>query len=159
MPINRVSATLSQADLDAVIAILNSAREKLPFLLDLTPEERNRLPKFGDKSQAFAEKALTLAKQNPDMVPKGFDVSEMERDFELFKSLRSLLTAVGKFVEEVEDTAAAAGSETYAAALLIYRFARTESEATAGLEAAADDLAQRFARKSRSLKTPPPAES
>jgi hypothetical protein len=36
MPDNRISATLSQADQQTVLAAINTIREKLPFLIDLS---------------------------------------------------------------------------------------------------------------------------
>ena len=40
---NRISASLSQADRDAVMKAIATIREKLPFLVDLTTEERRAL--------------------------------------------------------------------------------------------------------------------
>lgn len=37
---NWVSASLSEADRQAVVSALAVVREKLPFLVDLSPEER-----------------------------------------------------------------------------------------------------------------------
>lgn len=47
MPENRVSASLSASDRDAVLAALQTIRQKLPFLVDLSPEDRRKLPKMG----------------------------------------------------------------------------------------------------------------
>ena len=46
---------------------LPPSNRKLPFLLNLTADERLALPKPGDKSQAFIRKALEVAAQNPDI--------------------------------------------------------------------------------------------
>ncbi len=35
---NRISASLSQADLQAVMSAIDTIRQKLPFLVDLSPE-------------------------------------------------------------------------------------------------------------------------
>ena len=48
---NRISAALTQADRQAVLAAVNTIREKLPFIIVLTPEERRALPKTGDSSR------------------------------------------------------------------------------------------------------------
>jgi hypothetical protein len=48
MPDNRISASLSQADQQAPLSAINTVREKLPFLFDLSPEERHALPKTCD---------------------------------------------------------------------------------------------------------------
>jgi hypothetical protein len=54
---NRVSASLSKEDREAVLAAFNTIKTKLPFLIDLTKDERVALPKMGDKSRAFVTKA------------------------------------------------------------------------------------------------------
>lgn len=60
---NRISASLSQADREAVMSAIATIREKLPFLIDLTTQERRSLPKLGDKSRAFVSKSLEVATQ------------------------------------------------------------------------------------------------
>ncbi len=40
MPDNRISAILSAGDRQAVLDALQTIRQKLPFLVDLSPEER-----------------------------------------------------------------------------------------------------------------------
>jgi hypothetical protein len=153
MPDNRVSASLSQADQQAVLAAVNTIREKLPFLIDLTPDERRALPKMGESSRGFVTQALTVATQNEDILPRSFDVNEMRGDLELLDSLRPVLNALSQLSELVEDTYTAIGSEAYTSALLVYQYARSAGKGSA-LDGALDALGQRFARKSRSA-TPP----
>lgn len=153
MPDNRVSASLSQADRQAVLDALETIRQKLPFLIDLTPEERRTLPKMGDSSRGFVTQALTIATQNEDILPRSFDVNEMRGDLELLDSLRPILTALSQLFELVEDTYTAVGSEAYTSALLVYQFARAAGKGSA-LDGALDALGQRFARKSRSAPAP-----
>ncbi|MHC5613511.1 MAG: hypothetical protein ACYTXA_21560 [Nostoc sp.] len=50
---NRISANLAPADKEAVMQAIATIREKLPFLVDLTPEDRRKILKMGDKSRAF----------------------------------------------------------------------------------------------------------
>ncbi|MET0621695.1 MAG: hypothetical protein ABW250_01815 [Pyrinomonadaceae bacterium] len=152
MPVNRVSAQLGEAERQGVFAALQTLRQKLPFLVDLTPEERRALPRFGDKSRGFVEQALQVAEQNPDILPRTFDVEEMRKDVELFSALSSVQTAVSQLNELVDDTVMAVGSEAYAAALLVYQYTRAAGKGTA-LDSALDGLSQRFARKSRSAPT------
>jgi hypothetical protein len=147
MPDNRISADLSQTDQQAVLAAINTIRQKLPFLIDLTPEDRRALPRMGDKSRAFVQQALELATQNPDILPRSFDVEEMRKDVELFSALSPLLAALAQLQELMEDTYLAVGSEAYTAALLVYQYARAGGQGAA-LDGALDALSQRFARKS-----------
>src|ERR1051325_9291352 len=68
MPENRVSASLSQADQQAVMEAIQTIREKLSFLIDLTPDERRKLPKIGDTGHNFAAQALVVATQNESIL-------------------------------------------------------------------------------------------
>jgi hypothetical protein len=72
-------------------------------LIGLTIEERKSLPKLGDKSQAFVTKALEVATQNPDFLPRSFDLYEMRRDVELFETLYPVLLSLIQLQELVND--------------------------------------------------------
>jgi hypothetical protein len=117
---NRISATLSQEDQDALLNALATIRQKLPFLLGLSPDERRTLPRLGDKSRVFVTKALEVATQNPDFLPRSFDIDEMKQDVQLFDAMYPLLLSLTQLQELLSDTTAVVGSEAYAAALLVY---------------------------------------
>ena len=155
MPDNRITATLSQADLTAVMDAISTIRTKLPFLLDLTLEERRQLPKMGDKSRAFVQQALEVATQNEDMLPRSFSVEEMRRDVELANALQPIMVGLNQLQELVDDTYLQVGSEAYTAALLVYQYARAAGKGAA-LDGMLDALGQRFARKTKKLPPPPP---
>ena len=147
---NRVSATLSNGDLKAVLAAINTIREKLPFLIDLSPSERQSLPKMGDKSRAFVTKALEVATQNPDFLPRSFDIEEMKKDVELYEALYPIWQTLTQLCELVDDTQVVVGSEAYVAALLVYNYGKN-NPLVAGLDEVMDDLGKRFARRSRQV--------
>ncbi|MBD2437193.1 hypothetical protein [Nostoc sp. FACHB-110] len=151
MPEVKVSAKLSSADREAVMQAIATIKDKLPFLVDLTTEERKSLPKLGDKSRAFVSKALEIAAQNPDFLPRSFDVDEMRRDIELFEALYPILLSLTQLQELVDDTSVAVGSEAYAAGLLVYNYAKASGKG-AGLETMVDDLGRRFARKAKKVQ-------
>jgi hypothetical protein len=148
---NKISAKLSPADREVVMKAITTIREKLPFLIDLTTEERKSLPKLGDKSRAFVSKALEIAAQNPDFLPRSFDLDEMRRDIELFEALYPILLSLSQLQELVDDTSVAVGSEAYAAGLLVYNYAKASGKG-AGLETMVDDLGRRFARKAKKVQ-------
>lgn len=151
MSSNRVSASLSLSDRDAVMSAIATIKETLPFLIDLTVEERKALPKMGDKSRAFVSKALEVATQNPDFLPRSFDLEEMRRDVELFESMYPVVMAMMQLQELLDNTYMTVGSEAYAAALSVYNYAKASGQG-AGLEVVVDELGQRFARKPRKEK-------
>ena len=154
MPENRVSATLSEADRKAVLDAIETIRTKLSFLIDLTPEQRRSLPKMGDKSRAFVAKALAIAQHNSDFLPRSFSVEEFERDVALAEALLPVMVSLTRLQEQVTDTYTEVGSEAYSASLVVYQYGRNSGDGQS-LEGLLDDMGQRFARKSRSAKTPP----
>ena len=154
---NRISASITPDVRAAILQTITSLQTQLPFLLDITPEERQALPKLGDKSKAFVAKALELATQNSGFLPKDFDVEEMRKDVQLYDDLSAIRQAMAKVFELIEDSWIVTGSEAYIAALTIYTYAKNSSVGTAGLDGSIDELGARFARKAKSVvpKTPP----
>ena len=152
---NRIEATVTNADSQAVLDALALVRTKLPFLVSLAAEDRQSLPKMGDKSRAFVAQALAIAEQNDQFLPRSFDVSEMRKDVDLAEAIYPILVAATQLLERLEDTYKLVGSDAYAAALVVYRAAKDNGEGEA-LDTLLDTLGQRFARKSR--KNPPDDE-
>ena len=148
MPENRVSAELTAEDLDAIQGAIATIRERLPFLVDLSTEERTTMLKMGDKSRAFVEKMMEVIDQNPDFLPRSFDEVEMRKDVELFLKMYPVYLALTQLKDLVDDTLMLVGSEAYAAALVAYRYAK-DAELGSGLEQIVDDLGRRFARRAR----------
>jgi hypothetical protein len=147
MATNRVSASLSATEQQEIMAAIASLSQNLLFLVDVSPEERRGMVRLGDRNRSFTRKALEIATQNPDFLPRSFDVEEMRRDFELFEALQPMLLALTRLQELIDDTAVAAGSEAYAAALEVYRYAKANGT-VAGLDNLVDEMGQRFAQQS-----------
>jgi len=61
---NRVSAILSPADKEAVMATIKTIRDKLSFLIDISSEDRANMLKMVDKSRVFVQKTMELVNQN-----------------------------------------------------------------------------------------------
>ncbi len=154
MSSNKISATLSDEDLAAVMTAIATIKEKLPFLLSLTIEERKALPKMGDKNQPFAHKALEIATQNPNFLPRSFDLDEMRRDVELFEEMYPIIMAITQLQSMIDDTYLTVGSEAYTSALQVYNYAKASGQGS-GLEPIVAELGQRFARKPKREKPQP----
>ncbi|NJR61451.1 MAG: hypothetical protein HC769_23025 [Cyanobacteria bacterium CRU_2_1] len=140
-----IDATLTQQEIDTIIAALKTIREQLPFLVGLSTQERRQLPKLGRKAQTFAVRALDMAMQHSDVMPRHLDVEEARRDIALFEALNPILQAVSHLRELIEDTQMLAGSEAYAAARLAYNSAKVSGK-NQGLDEIMEDLSQQFRR-------------
>jgi hypothetical protein len=157
MAYQNISAEIKPDDKNEIIGFIQQITNKLPFLINLTEEERKQIPKMGDKSIAFVEKALELAQQNPNLVPPFLNVEELKRDLNLAKDLRDLLNYINSLVEKLSDTYLAAGSEAFVAALSFYNSAKAAAKSNVpGTDFIVDELGKRFVKKTNA-KTEPPA--
>jgi hypothetical protein len=155
MASNYISGALAPQSREQILANLAEIRAQLPFMIELAGKEKRALPKMGDKSRAFVQKAMEVATQHPDYLPRSFDLEEMQRDVALFEAIYPIVMALTQLQAELDDTLVAVGSDAYTAALQVYRHAKAHGEGS-GLDSLVDDMGQRFGRKPRKDKVMEP---
>ena len=148
MTIQTVDATLTPQEIDTILSTLKTIQDQLPFLKGLSVQERRKLATMGRKSQTFTVRALDMATQHSDIMPRHLNIEEARRDLALFEALNPILQSVNHLRELLEDTQAIAGSEAYAAARLAYNSAKVSGK-NQGLDDILDDLSQQFRRTRR----------
>ncbi len=142
------SEPLSQTQHDDILRLLSQVRGLLPFLQDLTVEERRSLAGMGDRNRAFTGTVLAVVQQNSDFLPRAFDVDQFQQDVTTFDRLATILMALNQLRDLVDATTIALGSQAYDNALVAYRHAKACDQG-ASLDAMMADMAQRFTRKSK----------
>lgn len=161
MQSNKISATLSQQDREQIMSSINRIKELMPFLINLDKQEILELSKMGDQGRTFAAKALEIVKQNPDIMPRGFDINEFNKDMELFQALEPIRATLMQLLQMVESTKILVGSDAYISSLIVYDQVKNNHLGLA-LEDAADQLSRRFIHKSKQIsakKSEKPADS
>jgi hypothetical protein len=119
-----------------------------PYLLALTPAERQGLPKMGEKTIGFVEKAYDFARQNPNLVPPYLGIDAFGVDFSDAHGLWTLLNSVQQLEEGVSDTEMIAGSEAYQAALVFYKSVKmAAAQVIPGAKAVYEELKTRFPQR------------
>ena len=151
MSINPVKATVSEDDQGSVSAAIASIKQKLPFLVDLSADDRKSMVKIGTKGYGFAKQALDVASQHPGVLPASFDVNEMRNETQLFAYLTTLQLTLSQLKKQIDDTVMQIGSQAYAAARVVYACA-SSSFAGPPLEVAANQLGRHFGRKPKATK-------
>ena len=145
MPYQNISATVAAADVQAIKDAIATIQAKLPFLVNLTSGERKSLFKTGANSLSFVQNALQAAQNNPDILPKSFNVPEFASDVTLFATLTDINTAIAQLASSVDDTRLAVGSEAMKEATQVYNYVKTAANTTTpGLKPVADQLGERF---------------
>ncbi|MGQ9806685.1 MAG: hypothetical protein ACUVRP_11505, partial [Chlorobiales bacterium] len=118
---NHISIQIPAETLSTVKANLKECAELLkPYLIALTPDDRQELPKMSDKTLPFVEKVIDYVASNPEFAPAYLSVPELKIDMTAFSDLASLLQLVEPLYDNLRDTQTLAGSEAYIAALAYY---------------------------------------
>jgi hypothetical protein len=142
---NRISANLTDADRQAILAAVAVIKTKLPYLLNLTPEERMALPKMSDASAAFDDKCATYMDSLPTLVPGFVEVAEVKKDRELYSQLKGVAAELIALGQSMDSTMMVVASELWMADLSFYQNVRLAAKRSVpGAQAAYDDLSQRF---------------
>jgi len=119
-------------DEQGIMTAIETIRQKLPFLLNLTPAERKGLAKLGDKSRAFVLKAVDVATQNPEALPRSHSVQDVRNIADVFRSMFSIRLALQQLYKQVDDTTTKIGSDAYAVARTVYAGTKTPVARTFG---------------------------
>lgn len=147
MAYQNLQAEVTEERKTQILDLIKQIQDQLPFLVNLSKDERETIFKMGDKSVAFVEKALEYAKMNPHLVPPYADIPELERDLALAKQLQPIFLQLKTLFEAVSDTYMAAGSEAMTAATSFYNSVKNAAKSNVpGTDAIYDDLKKRFVK-------------
>ncbi|HMX53810.1 MAG TPA: hypothetical protein PLP53_07760 [Plasticicumulans sp.] len=152
---NRVSAVLGDAEIAELRTQIAALRARLPFLVNLSPQDRKELPKLGDKTVGFDEKCQTYMESNPEFLPGFVDTAELDRDRALRSQMLRIAPDLLLLAEQIEDTLTVLGSEIVMVDFAYYQGVREAARrGLPGAQLIYDDLRTRFPGPGRpSLKT------
>lgn len=148
---NLVSFGMNESDMAEVTAAIATLKAKLlPQLKTLSADERIELPKMGDKTVPFVQKALEYCDSNIDLVPPFLDVNDLKVDVDAVVSLRSIYQPLLQITDALNDTMLLSGSEAYAGALMLYNAAKHTAKSNIyGAKNVYEDLSARFPGRPR----------
>jgi hypothetical protein len=152
---NKVSAALAAQAITNINAAIATIRTNLPFLISLTKEERQALPKMGSGSMDFVEKTLAFVTQHPEALPATFNTVEYLKDGDLNTPWKPLVASMRQLHEDFEDTELALNSDLFMASLDGYSFAKANNR-NGAYDAYIDSVKGRFARRPRTPVPPTP---
>lgn len=142
---NKISVSISPEVLVTVNKAIETINNSLPFLINLTNDNRKTLLKMGDKSLAFVNKGLEYTKQNQGILPLYLNMPEFEKDVVVTNDLTAIRNSLLQLIEKVDDTTLQAGSEAFNAALIFYNAVKGAARAgEPGMKTIYADLQSRF---------------
>lgn len=154
---NRISAEVTAANKTAILTKITEIKALLPFLINLTKDERMTLPKLGGSSLQFDEQCASYMASAPNLVPPFLTVAEVDKDRALRLVLADIWREVNKLCEAVDDTLLVVGSEIWLADLSFYQTVRQAARRNVvGADSIYDDLRERFPGVSGDPEETPP---
>ena len=147
---NIISLVLTDAQIKAAMDALTALEGALTGLISLDVEQRRRLTKMGQKSEAFCRQAISVLAQNPQIVPPSLHVADAQADLLALDRLRPVLDRLQKLAERGSDTEIALGSDVMDVALEGYGLLKVSGK-NQGLDSLRKELSSRW---SKSRRTP-----
>jgi hypothetical protein len=151
---NVISMNLDASQWATVDGALDTLEQTLAGMASLTPDQRMRLIKMGDKSEAFCRQAVDVMGENPAILPRNLDMAEVRRDLATHDALRPRLVRLTRLLEKANDTDLALGSDVMSAALEGYAFLKIAGKGE-GLHGLRKVLSQRFDNSGRKTEAVP----
>lgn len=149
MNTDRIRATLTEEALARINAALDQIAADLPFLIDLTKEQKKTLPKFGDQSVAFVKKTQEFANQYANVLSPMISLVDFNMDVTLENQLFSVYQKTKTLEDKIKDTYLKLGAEAYSTALNIYSNLKANKNLFDGSEQVLRELGKRFKKKSK----------
>lgn len=149
-----IDIVIAAEDMTAAVTHMTGLHQKLsPALQVLQDGDRNRVQHLGTRNETFSMAAIELARQHPQIIPAGIDMTALERDIVARQQLLPLLLNARQITRMLEDTVAMLGVDIYNGGRAIYRSAQIVGDLY-GLAEVVEQLAQHFARTPKETADP-----
>ena len=143
---NQIAVRIPETELEEIRSAIGVLERRLmPHLANLTPQDRKELPRMGDRTVAFVQKAFEYGARNRSLAPDWLDFEALDIDVKAVSTLREISQVLSPILDALDDSIALSGSEAYQGALLFYgnvKAAAKNKVPNAG--SIYDDLSARF---------------
>lgn len=143
---NKVSIVIPDDEIkqvnDALKLVSNILKK---YTVALSPVERRKKAKMGNKTIGFVEKIMEYTVSNPEFIPSYLKVEDLNTDFTAADILTNMFRMSSQINNELNDTILLCGSESYIAALIYYNTVKQASKDNVlGAKTVYEDLKKQF---------------
>jgi len=128
MPYANLKIAFSEADYLQVREDIIELKNKFPFAVNLTPKEKSRYLRLGNKTLMFMQKSLQCYTETPELQTGFLQVAAWRNDWETMQRLEKLLAQVNTVQEILQDTVTALRMENTTAALTFYNILKSAAQ-------------------------------
>jgi len=145
MTVPVVEADFTDENAQKVTADIQEIRTEMPFLINITNDDKKHIAKIAVGSVGWMEEVLNYMTANPKFVPPYVTVSKVSNQVELTKKLAPIAAAVDQVNSMLDSTFAVVGSQAYAAARSFYVSVEDAAKKNVpGAKAIYEELKKRF---------------
>jgi len=154
--VNKINFSISDEVIaDVTSKLIEVVIQLKPYLIALTPYERQEIPKMGDGTLPFVQKCLSYCQSNPEFAPAFIDFEGLFADMKVYDQLLPIYRIVFQLENKLNDTSMEAGAESYISALGYYNSVKMAAKSDApGAKAIYEDLKKRFAKEKAAAPVP-----
>ncbi len=127
-----------------------------PYEMPITTDEKKRLPKAADGSQAFIEKSKDYSLTDTDYLPGYVDAAEFANDVARSKQADEMEIGVRKLLAVINNISILSKSDAYVVSLEYYNNCRRAAKnGDARAQVIADELGKLFSRTNTNFEPQP----
>jgi hypothetical protein len=130
-----------ETEIRNAITLIN---QRLPFLVNLNPDERRAMLKHADRDTEFVTDANFAVANFPDIFPNAFGAEEYQRDVNLHRLLGEFRILLESLTEKIKNTELALGNEVMKSTNQAYHLIQAAKKTTPGIQKLAEKMALRY---------------
>ena len=157
---NQIAAELPEQDLTEILQAIATIRQKLPFLVLLSPSDEKATAMLDEGRIPFALKAVEYASREAAISPNPPLLEEAKKDLAIYTKLQTVERELSRLSEMVSDTRMLAGAELYQFARVTYKMAKISASLDVpGTKSIVDDLGRLYSTQGKTSQTDTPLAS
>lgn len=111
---------LSDGQVASAIETINQLKTILPPMPGLTPLERKRLSKLGQKSRGFVDAAIEAVRKDSGLLPRSISVEDLIQQDNLHRQISLVETHLAELQARLDDALCVIGNRIYGSCLTVY---------------------------------------
>jgi hypothetical protein len=154
MAYGNISYDMPAENLAELEDMITGIAQHLPFLVNLSPDERQQVLKLAPRDADFVNDMRFATINFADAFPTLFDIAEYHRDILLFDQLSDVRQRVESLFEKIRFTEMALGGEIMAKTNQGYKFVQAAAKVTPGIQSLAEKMKHRYKNAGRKKADP-----
>jgi hypothetical protein len=150
-----INASMTPEDKTTIKASIETMKTKMPFMINLTPEDRQSLRKMGANRLSYGTGLNLAANAHPKALPGSFDLVDYNTKMKSYEDLREIYMLALPWFEGLENTLMATGAEIMTLSDTVYGHLKVEAKKSKdqNLQAVVREIGDQLKQHKQDLKS------